>query len=359
MKQRLSALILAGAVAVAAAAPVGAVDAQPDEAPVETVAQEVRPVERSVLYYGEIAAIRRDETGAPDRLVMTSEPYGAYIMVVTEDTLWVDSGRQTAFDPAELREGERVYVFHSAVSTRSIPPQSVAFAVVRDVPQDAGSAIYHVVEDLTVGEDGSVRILTDGGGLYISADEKTGLSAYQEGTAFALADLKVGDRVMAWYQVVLTSYPGQTYASHLMLLPERSSDVRDPGHSQPEEGAQLSLVLDGDPAAVTGRYEGGTAMVPVAAVAQALGLQVTYTPGQEGRGAQITVETEDFQVRMYAGEQLIVGVTKIPGAVGMTAPQDYGRAPYIVAPGTTWAPAQLFELLGKTVALEGDTLDIR
>ena len=55
----------------------------------------------------------------------------------------------------------------------------------------------------------------------------------------------------------------------------------------------------------------------------------------------------------------IIGVTKIEGAVGMTAPMDYGMAPYAVAPGTTWAPAQLFEMLGRTVTLDKDTISIQ
>lgn len=43
----------------------------------------------------------------------------------------------------------------------------------------------------------------------------------------------------------------------------------------------------------------------------------------------------------------------------MTAPMKYGAAPRIEAPGTTWAPAQLFEMLGRTVTLDGDTLSIQ
>ena len=70
------------------------------------------------------------------------------------------------------------------------------------------------------------------------------------------------------------------------------------------------------------------------------------------------MESEAFQVQLTIGSNLIVGVTRIPDAVGMTAPQDYGKAPYIVEPGTTWAPAQLFEMLGKTVSLDGTHLTI-
>lgn len=66
-------------------------------------------------------------------------------MNISSDTVWIDSGNRTASDPADLKEGESVYVFHSPISTRSLPPQSAAYAVVRNIPQDISCAQYHVV----------------------------------------------------------------------------------------------------------------------------------------------------------------------------------------------------------------------
>ena len=55
-------------------------------------------------------------------------------------------------------------------------------------------------------------------------------------------------------------------------------------------GTELSIVLEGDMVLpVTGKVENGAAMVPVAAVAQALGYEVTYTPGENGEAALVTV----------------------------------------------------------------------
>lgn len=391
MNRKITALVLAGTLAMTLTAPALALEtgaASGGEAG-NTAAEEVTDMivtgvpengdtaaeaaPHSVLYYGRVTGISRDENGVPDQLVMESDHFGAYIFNLSGDTLWVDSGEGVPSDPATLKEGEGVYVFHSPVSTRSLPPQSAAFVVVRNIPQDAGSAMYHVVEAVDAAEDGAVRYLTDNGGLYVTVNGDTALSAYAQGETFTLADLTPGMRVMAWYSIVLESYPGQTYAGRLMLLPAQT--VEEPGETQeppvqelpqeepqavlPEEGAQLTMELDGKVPNMTGRFESGAAMVPVAAVAQALGFDVTYTPGQGDQPALVTVESEDFQVRLNIGENLIVGVTKIPDAVGMTAPQDYGMAPYIVAPGTTWAPAQLFEMLGKTVTLEGTNLVIQ
>lgn len=357
MKKKWTAALLAGALAASLAVPASATEASTikEESGNGDSQTTVQAMPNSVLYYGQVAGIGKDENGAMAYLVMESEAYGDYIMDLSDETVWIDSGTKKVSDPATLKVGEGIYVYHSAVATYSVPPRSVALAVVRNVPQDAGACHYLVVGDVTANGDGSIRFLTGDGSLYVSADSKTGLSSYTKGGKVALSDLKSGDRVMAWYDDVLESYPGQTYASHLMVLPalEEEPEVEEPL----KEGASLTMELDGRVPNMVGRYESGTAMVPVAAVAQVLGFDVTYTRN-DGK-ALVTVESGTFQVQLHIGQKEIVGVTKVPGAVGMTAPMDCGKAPYIVAPGTTWAPAQLFEMLGKTVTLEGSNLIIK
>ena len=370
MKRTLSALVVSGALLCAAALPaMAAGPAAGSQNETALVQEETMP--DSVLYYGQVLAIDREEDGTITRLHLTSEAQGDYVMNISSSTVWIDSGSYAASDPADLEVGESVYVHHSPVSTRSLPPQSAAYAVVRNFPQDAGAAQYHEVEAIAQNEDGSVTITTDNGGLMLTVEADAAVTTYAGETA-ALADVKAGDHVMAWYPLVMLSYPGQASAGHLMLLPaaveERDGEAAEADPAQalepiqqvPQEGTELTILLEGDMVLpVTGKYESGVATIPVAAVAQALGYEVTYTPGENGEGALVTVESEDFQVNLTIGEKAIQGVTKIQGAVGMTAPMDYGTAPYIVEPGTTWAPAQLFEMLGRTVSVDGDTLSIQ
>ena len=370
MKRTLSALVVSGALLCAAALPAMAAEpAAGSQNETALVQEETMP--DSVLYYGQVLAIDREEDGTITRLHLTSEAQGDYVMNISSSTVWIDSGSYAASDPADLEVGESVYVHHSPVSTRSLPPQSAAYAVVRNFPQDAGAAQYHEVEAIAQNEDGSVTITTDNGGLMLTVEADAAVTTYAGETA-ALADVKAGDHVMAWYPLVMLSYPGQASAGHLMLLPaaveERDGEAAEADPAQalepiqqvPQEGAELTILLEGDMVLpVTGKYESGVATLPVAAVAQALGYEVTYTPGEKGEGALVTGESEDFQVNLTIGEKAIQGVTKIQGAVGMTAPMDYGTAPYIVEPGTTWAPAHLFEMLGRTVAVDGDTLSIQ
>ena len=370
MKRTLSALVVSGALLCAAALPAMAAEpAAGSQNETALVQEETMP--DSVLYYGQVLAIDREEDGTITRLHLTYEAQGDYVMNISSSTVWIDSGSYAASDPADLEVGESVYVHHSPVSTRSLPPQSAAYAVVRNFPQDAGAAQYHEVEAIAQNEDGSVTITTDNGGLMLTVEADAAVTTYAGETA-ALADVKAGDHVMAWYPLVMLSYPGQASAGHLMLLPaaveERDGEAAEADPAQalepiqqvPQEGTELTILLEGDMVLpVTGKVENGVATIPVAAVAQALGYEVTYTPGEKGEGALVTVESEDFQVNLTIGEKAIQGVTKIQGAVGMTAPMDYGTAPYIVEPGTTWAPAQLFEMLGRTVAADGDTLSIQ
>ena len=202
-------------------------------------------------------------------------------------------------------------------------------------------------------------------------DRRCPASAKQQedptGEAVDLSKLKAGGRVMAWYDAVMESYPGQAVPHCLMLLPPVEDQSGEQTQlEQPDEAAELadgtalSIVLEGDMVLpMKGSYENGAAMMPVAAAAQALGYEVTYTPGKDGAPALVTVESETFRVNLTIGQEQITGVTKIEGAAGMTSPMKYGAAPRIEAPGTTWAHAQLFEMLGRTVTLEGDTLSIQ
>lgn len=226
MNKKLTVLVLTGALACAMALPAMAADttANPISAPIST--QETVTLPDSVLYYGTVQEIRKDAEGNIIQLCMDSDRYGEYVMNTTEQTVWINSGRRTASDPADLWVGEGVYVFHSPVETSSLPHQSAAFAVIRNIPMDVGCAQYHKVEAVSL-EQGQLEITTDNGGLYILADENTTLSLYNSDDAAALEDIQVGSHVMAWYESYTAAYPGQAHADHLMLLPGEPQSTAD------------------------------------------------------------------------------------------------------------------------------------
>ena len=217
MKRTLSALLVSGALLCAAALPAMAAEsagaAQTDSALTQ---EETMP--DSVSYYGQVQEIVRDENGTITSLWLTSERYGEYVMNISPETVWIDSGNYSASDPSTLEVGESVYVYHSPVSTRSLPPQSAAYAVVRNFPQDVSAAKYLEVEAVTQNEDGSITITTDNGGLWLTVEQDASVTTYA-GEEASLDRVQVGDHVMAWYEIVLLSYPGQAGTDHLMILP--------------------------------------------------------------------------------------------------------------------------------------------
>lgn len=215
MNRKLAALALSGVLLCSMSAPTLAAGTVPS-APL--VSEDTETVSSSsVLYYGEVKAILTKADGTVTGLHMDSERSGEYVMMISDETFWIDSGKRTACLPSDLAVGERLYVFHSPVSTRSMPPQSAAFAVVRSVPQDAGCAMYHKVEAVE-NRDGELQITTDNGGLFLYAGQETTLSTYTGNPIDGLDDIKAEAYIMAWYDVVALSYPGQAYAHHIMVL---------------------------------------------------------------------------------------------------------------------------------------------
>ena len=185
----------------------------------ESMEETAPPLPDAMLYYGEILEIERDEKGLPVQLFMDSQRSGEYVMNLGDPTCYVDSGERKAFDPSILQVGDRVYVYHSPIAAMSLPPQSPAFVILRNIPMDAGCGMYYQVEAIRQEED-QYLITTDNGKKTLGADENTQVFSYH-GDVMQISDLQEGDTVIAWYwdrgETVL-------HPSHLMVLPSRQSD---------------------------------------------------------------------------------------------------------------------------------------
>ncbi|WMI80501.1 S-layer homology domain-containing protein [Anaerotignum sp. MB30-C6] len=224
MNKKLTVLFLSVALACTISVPAMASMPANLQLPIATSKEEPLPLPSSVLYYGKIHKIIANDSGQITKLHLNSERYGEYVMNITSETIWVDSGNHRASDPSDLQVGEGIYVFYSPRATSSFPPQSAALVVVRNIPQDVAGAQYHIVEAVTKGEDESLKITTNNGGLIILADKETNVSPYLTKNILTADDIQVGDGIMAWYGFYATIYPAQTHASHIMLLPQKDPD---------------------------------------------------------------------------------------------------------------------------------------
>lgn len=175
------------------------------------------PLPDSVLYYGKVEKIIQDETGNITALRLSSERYGDYAMKLSEETVWIDSAERIVSDRATLAEGERLYVFHSAIATFSMPPQSAAFAIVRNVPQDAGCAQYMKVNSVEKKAD-SLHITANNGTVSFKTDSNTTFSPYLTRNIVTGDDIRENSRIMVWFANSGTEE--DLLASHIILLPE-------------------------------------------------------------------------------------------------------------------------------------------
>lgn len=193
--------------------------------------EDVEEMPASETYFGTVSSIEKDEEGNVVSISLTSEENGDYVMNVTDNTVWVDAVEKVKASQEDLTEGDTIYVYHSPVSTRSLPPQSEAFAVVLNVPQDIAVGVYHEVEDIVT--NGEIfTITTDNGGLYLNVTSDTQVKDYTTGESAEIGNVDRGDRIIAWYDAVAMSYPGQANVSDILVLPavetvETESDTAD------------------------------------------------------------------------------------------------------------------------------------
>ena len=206
--------------------------------------EDVEEMPASETYFGTVESIEKDEEGNVISISLTSEENGDYVMNVTENTVWVDAVEKVKSSQEDLAEGDTIYVYHSPVSTRSLPPQSEAFAVVLNVPQDIAVGVYHEVEEVTTTEN-DTRLLTNNGGLYLIISDETVVKDYETGEIADISAVAEGDHVIAWYDAVAMSYPGQANVSDILVLPavetvETEADTADVDTaSAPAEDAEL------------------------------------------------------------------------------------------------------------------------
>lgn len=225
--------------------PEGAEETVVAETPETSEGEETEDVDEmpaSETYFGTVASIEKDEEGNVVSISLTSEENGDYVMNVSDNTVWVDAVEKVKASQEDLAEGETIYVYHSPVSTRSLPPQSEAFAVVLNVPQDIVVGVYHEVEEVTTTEN-DTRLLTNNGGLYLVISDETAVKDYETGDVADISAIAEGDHVIAWYDAVAMSYPGQANVSDILVLPdvetvETESDTADVD-AAPAEDAEL------------------------------------------------------------------------------------------------------------------------
>ena len=129
--------------------------------------------------------------------------------VVTENTYLLNGKNGKAKKLSSFKVGKEVTVYYSPKMTRSIPAQSAAYAVVLgDNSEKMGK--FFKVEEVTMSEDKTyVSVINTNESLIATVDEKANKN---------FAEIKAGDNLMVWYDMMTMSLPARTNANKVVVL---------------------------------------------------------------------------------------------------------------------------------------------
>ena len=301
-----AALTLSLAVPALAAEPVGA------DAAAEAPAYEL--VQRGETFPTRVwgAAVELGDMSLTLENSNESDPYQKVVVNVEEDTLILDAvtGEAKTFD--DLRTGETVYAWVGPDMTKSLPPISTGRVILCGLPADYAAPTYAEVESVTETESGADVCLNNDVVLHLSADTGYLAAPGWEKETVSAADIVPGTRVLAWYSVATLSLPAQASPSKVMVFPSdydgwvstNGLEVTINGETLPLEGASAAKV------------ENGRLMVPVRALAEALGCEVAWEPYTN----QVTVTRDGVECYHFTigGDQAAKGDV----TVGLVAPAN-------------------------------------
>ncbi|MCL2436804.1 MAG: copper amine oxidase N-terminal domain-containing protein [Clostridiales bacterium] len=194
---------------------------------------------------------------------------------------------------------------------------------------------FYLMEDQPY--DDAFSMLNSDGDLVIHINDETPVTfedgsdareRLEEAGDESLADLLEGRLLTITYGIVALSYPGQTWPTDIIIMDE---DTVDPGTGD-ELPLNGEIVVNGVIIEASAPYlNGDVVMVPVRAIAEALGYDVHWI--QETRGVRLGVATN-----LWIGQDRY--------EVARMAPITLGTAPELTE-GRTYVPLSFF---GNVVA---------
>ena len=171
------------------------------EVPV-TKAYQAQAVEEVLFTTGKIVEVN-------ENMIVVKGEHNIIAAMITDDTYLLNGKNGKAKKLSSFKVGKEVTVYYSSKMTRSIPAQSAAFAVVLgDSSEKMGK--FFKVEEVTMSEDNTyVSVINTNESLIATVDKKANKN---------FAEIKAGDNLMVWYDMMTMSLPARTNANKVVIL---------------------------------------------------------------------------------------------------------------------------------------------
>lgn len=145
------------------------------------------------------------------------EQYQQIVLNVSEETLILDAAGAEEKTIEDIKNAETLYAYVSPAMTRSIPPMSNAEVIFCGIKDELSVPEYADIVSVEEKEDGSVSLTTNRDIIY-HVNNDVEILDFATGEKLTVSALKEGSRVLAWYQIVLQSFPAQTTPSKMMVF---------------------------------------------------------------------------------------------------------------------------------------------
>lgn len=299
---------------------------------------------------------------ADEQYILVEQPDGAgdlqlnFAAAGENALLVVDAQTGVKLDLSSIQPGSQIMVNHNAATTFSLPPQSWLNYALVNLGDNPPAGLFKIEKfDENNDSVNTFRFLTNNGSLWIT---------------FSFGSLNDGmdhlwglqDYVLAWYDVVMESEPAQAVADKVIELTEPAEYAQKAHAVEWREkyynDLQTSKLVLGDQVFTNQiKYAThGVPLVPARLVAEHLGYEVSWSPSLQ----VANLNNGQIQTDIFDGQEQFVYSTAIPGAVGMSAPTQLefdGRTRMF--DDILYVPAELFEMLGHEVSVDGDTMTIK
>lgn len=156
---------------------------------------------------------------------------------LSENTVIIDSVTALPLSISDIKEGDVIFAEYSEAMTRSLPPQSSAYFIAANT--DKGGAVNLInVSEIQKKEDGSIAVTDLSKQIIVTIAKDALVSPYKTKNIVTLDDIKVGSSLLAWYDIVALSLPGQSRTDKVVLLPIKEAP------SDNEESDKLGLLTN-------------------------------------------------------------------------------------------------------------------
>lgn len=146
-----------------------------------------------------------------DNMVVVKGERGIVAALLNDETYLLNGKNGKAKKLSSFKVGKEVTVYHSPKMTRSIPAQTQAYAIILG-DNDVKQGKFFVVDQVTPSENGEYVSVMDSSHSLIATVDKKAYRYYSQ--------IKAGDRLLVWYDMMTMSLPARTNAQKVVVLPQ-------------------------------------------------------------------------------------------------------------------------------------------